>query len=86
MPDDDALVDELAAEIRAYLKAHPNAADTLDGIVQWWIVHQRFLRGIQAAERALDRLVGEGQVEKIRTADGRVVFRAARPPTGDAPR
>jgi hypothetical protein len=83
MPNDDALVDELAGEIRAYLKAHPDAADTLDGIVQWWIVHQRFLQGIRAAERALERLVGEGEVEKIQTPDGRVIFRAARPPTGD---
>jgi hypothetical protein len=84
MPPDDALVDEIAAEIRAYLQAHPDAADTLDGIVQWWIVHQRFLRGIQATERALERLVAENQVERIRTADGRVVFRAARLPDSNS--
>jgi hypothetical protein len=80
MADDDALVQELSAEIRAYLDAHPEAADTLDGIVQWWIVHQRFLRGVQAAGRALDELVAQGVLEKIRTADGRDIFRARRTP------
>jgi hypothetical protein len=82
MPDDDPLVDELAAEICAYLQAHPDAADTLDGVVQWWIAHERFLRGITAAARALERLVEEGRVEQISTADGRTVFRAARPVPG----
>jgi hypothetical protein len=86
MPDDDALADELATEILAYLKVHPAAADTLDGIIQWWIVHQRFVRGIQATERALERLVTEGRLEKIPTADGRVIFRAARPPVSDGPK
>jgi hypothetical protein len=83
MPDDDRLVEELVFEIRTYLDAHPHAADTLDGIVQWWIVHQRFLRGIEAAGKALDRLVADGQMEIARTPDGRVLYRAARNPQGD---
>lgn len=82
MTDGDDLVDQLAAEIQAYLEAHPHAADTLDGIVQWWIVHQRFMRGIQATGRAVERLVAEGRLEEIRTPDGRVIFRAARPVRG----
>lgn len=78
MCDDDAWVEELAYEIRTYLRAHPQAADTLGGVVQWWIVHARFLRGVQATSRALDRLVADGEVERIQTADGRTIFRAAR--------
>jgi hypothetical protein len=83
MPHDDTLVDEVAAEIRAYLDAHPDAADTLDGIVQWWIVHDRFMRGIQATGRAVERLVAEGRLEKICISEGRVIFRARRPGRGD---
>jgi hypothetical protein len=77
MHDEDALVDKLAAEILTYLEAHPDAADSLDGIVQWWIVHERFLRGIAATGRALERLVDEGRMECITLADGSVIYRAA---------
>jgi hypothetical protein len=77
MADDDALVDELAAEILTYLQAHPDAADSLEGIVQWWIVHDRFLRGVAATGRALDRLVDEGRMERITLAGGSVIYRAA---------
>lgn len=87
MTNDATLVDELAAEICAYLDAHPDAADTVDGVVQWWIVHERWLRGIALVGRALDRLIAEGRIEAIRGADARVVYRAARaaPPPGKPP-
>jgi hypothetical protein len=78
MSDDDTLVDELAAEIRAYLDRNPYAADTLDGIIQWWIVQQRFLRGIHAADRAVKRLIEQGRMEEVHARDGRSVFRAVR--------
>jgi hypothetical protein len=82
MSDDNTLVDELAAEIREYLDQNPNAADTLDGIVQWWIVQQRFLRGIQAADRAVKRLIEQGRMEEVQAPDGRSIFRAV-PRAGD---
>jgi hypothetical protein len=78
MSDDDTLVDELAAEIREYLDQNPHAADTLDGIVQWWIVQQRFLRGLHAAGRAVKRLIEQGRMEELLTPDGQVIFRAVR--------
>jgi Fe2+ or Zn2+ uptake regulation protein len=78
MSDDDVLVDELANEIREYLAKNPEAADTAEGILQWWIVQQRLLRGIPAVVRAIERLVDEGFLEEVKTADGRSIFRAAR--------
>lgn len=82
--DDDPLVDELAREILDYLGAHPGAADELDGVVLWWILHQRFVHGVHATAKALDRLVAEGRVERVVGPDGRVIFRApARPADGD---
>src|SRR4051812_35069628 len=65
MNDDDQLAGELAREIRDYLDGHPDAADTLEGVLQWWIVHQRFLRGVGAVAKALDRLVDAGELERI---------------------
>jgi hypothetical protein len=85
MTHDETVVDELAAEICAYLEAHPDAADTVDGVVQWWIVHERWLRGIGLVAQALDRLVAEGRIEAVRGADARVVYRAARPSPPPSP-
>src|SRR5262249_52494108 len=84
-PDDDAIVDEIAAEILAYLEQHPEAADTLEGVVQWWILQQRFLRGIQSTNRALEGLVAQGQLERVRSADGRTIYRGGRPPRDSKP-
>jgi hypothetical protein len=78
MTDDDVLVGQLAAEIREYLEENPEAADTAEGILQWWIVQRRLLRGIPAVDRAIKRLVDEGFLEEVHTADGRSIFRAAR--------
>jgi hypothetical protein len=76
MQHDGPLIDQLAAEIRAYIDAHPDAADTLENIVNIWIVQQRFLRGIHAARQAIGRLVEEGRLEELRTPDGRSIYRA----------
>jgi hypothetical protein len=76
MQHDEPLVDQLAGEIRAYVDAHPDAADTLENIVNIWIVQQRFLRGIHAAYKAIVRLVEEGRLEEVQAPDGRTIFRA----------
>jgi hypothetical protein len=76
MSDDDQLASEIIVELRSYLDEHPDAADTFEGVVQWWIGHQRFLRGIAAAGKALDRLVELGEVERISSSDGRAIYRA----------
>jgi len=80
MQHDDPLVDQLAAEIQAYVDAHPGAADALENIVNIWIVQQRFLRGIHAARAAIVRLVKEGRLEEVRLPDGRIIFRGRTPP------
>jgi hypothetical protein len=76
MDDDEQLVEEITGEILAYLDAHPAAADSVEGVVQWWIGQQRFLRGLHAVARALDRLVATGQVERVPGPDGRPLYRA----------
>jgi hypothetical protein len=76
MGDDEQLAEEVADEILAYLDVHPDAADTLEGVVQWWIVQQRYLRGLHAVGRALDGLVARGEVERVPGPDGRPLYRA----------
>ena len=75
--DDDDPVRRLAQQIASYLEAHPDAVDTADGIRRWWLAP----RGIEATpeqlQRALDRTVADGTVERRTLPDGRSVYARA---------
>lgn len=64
-------------EVLAYLHAHPSAADTLDGIIQWWLPLQRYEMAKDIIQRALDDLVEQGIVDYVETSGGRRIFRLA---------
>ncbi|WON73529.1 hypothetical protein [Nitrosospira sp. Is2] len=67
-----------------YLHAHPSAADTLEGIVQWWLPHRLYEMEKEDVGKALDDLVEQGVVEYISTG-GKKIFRLAtpKPPSTD---
>jgi hypothetical protein len=48
--------DEIAREILAYLRDHPDAEDTLDGIVQWWILDRKIKYQKALVQKAIDDL------------------------------
>ncbi len=50
----------LSDEILCYLRAHPQAADTVDGIVGWWLPRQRYDEAVDRVQHALDKLVASG--------------------------
>lgn len=67
----------IAQEIKNYLMAHPNAADSREGIVKWWLTRQRYEEALGQVQIALDQLVAEGVISKRRAADGKVVYASA---------
>jgi hypothetical protein len=69
----------VAQEIKSYLAAHPNAADSVEGVVKWWLTRQRYEQAADEVQQALDYLIAEGMVSKITTAGGRTVYSSARP-------
>lgn len=74
---------EVEHAVLAYLDRHPDAADTLDGIVSWWLPQQRYVTERDRIERALGGLVERGELRRDRLPDGAVLYalnRAARPP------
>lgn len=74
---EDAEIARIAQDVRRYLEAHPNAADTLDGIAQWWLVRQRYGHAKEQVQKALEQLKRERLVLTRTNADGRIIYRSA---------
>ena len=50
---------ETAHKILAYLMDNPNAQDTLEGILDWWLLQQDLKRNIALVRKALDELISK---------------------------
>ena len=48
---------DLATEILSYMARNPNASDTLEGIVEWWLLEHRIRRRTALVQEALVELV-----------------------------
>jgi hypothetical protein len=75
---------QVAAVIRDYLIAHPSAADSDQGIADWWVAGSGLQASLDDVRQALEFLASRQIVEKQMLADGRLIYRAAhrsaRPP------
>ena len=48
--------------ILSYLSEHPDAEDSIDGILQWWLLQEEIRFRVQEVEAALAELVHRGIV------------------------
>ena len=64
--------------ILAYLVENPDAGDTLDGIVEWWLLNQRIRFETQSVSQALAKLVADGLIVELKGPDSRIVYKANR--------
>lgn len=71
--------EEIEKRIHAYLSGHPEAHDTLEGIVEWWLLEQQIRHSARTVEEALRILVDKQVVETFHARDGRVHYRLKRP-------
>ena len=61
-------------EILTYLAEYPDSNDTLEGIVEWWLLERRIENQTAKVKEALAELVAKGLlIEKER--DGRIHYR-----------
>jgi len=65
---------EIEKTVVAYLGNHPLAADTLDGIVTWWLPQQRYETTRTRVEQALVHLVEIGVLRRDRLPDGAELY------------
>jgi len=54
----------ITREILAYLHDHPNAQDTIEGIMQWWLLERKIKHQQAVVEEALVELFNEGLILK----------------------
>jgi hypothetical protein len=65
----------VARELLRYLRAHPEAADTLDGAARWWLDRPP---AMAVMERAMSMLEDEQFVQRHVLPGGAAVFRGGR--------
>jgi hypothetical protein len=74
---------KIAHEILAYLVENPDAQDTLEGIIQWWLLEQRIKRQTTNVKEALAELVAQGLIIERQGRDSRTHYRINRRRRGE---
>lgn len=69
----DQQLNEVAGAVLRYLDGHPDAADTVDGIAQWWLPPP-WRVDTRTVQSALGRLVAQGAVRRRILADRHVLY------------
>jgi predicted transcriptional regulator len=69
---------QTAYEILAYLAEHPDAQDTLEGIMEWWLLEQEIRRETAKVKEALAELVAKGLVLERKGKGARIYYRVNR--------
>ena len=59
----DSDVQRIADRIECYLKSHPNAADTIEGIAKWWLPGQGIEVSSLIVQQALNYLGSKSVVK-----------------------
>lgn len=75
--------DEIARTILDYLRTHPQASDTLEGVAKWWLMRQRVSESTEVVQRVLQRLRDRGLIRERRLAGGRTLYEASEPEEGE---
>ena len=70
--------EELAEEILRYLIDHPNAQDTLKGIVTWWLLERTIKHQTALVKEVLDKLVADGLVIAHKGSDSQTRYKMNR--------
>lgn len=78
MPGATIAVAEVVAALGRYVRANPQACDTLAGIAAWWLQPPTARSSPDVVSAALAALVASGEMESACGPDGQTVYRAAK--------
>lgn len=71
----DTDIVQIAHEIMQYLQRHPNAADSLNGIAQWWLARQRYQNALDKVNLALDLLIKQNYIKRTDNRHGQTIYK-----------
>jgi len=74
-PDSEDPSLEVSLKILRYLEKNPNAADTVDGILEWWLPKQSMMEQEEVVQHALDLLVQRKLLLTKQLSDARKHYR-----------
>jgi hypothetical protein len=66
---------QISHEILAYLSKHPDAKDTLEGVVEWWLLEQQITRRTADVREAISELVNRGLLIQSKSKGAPTFFR-----------
>jgi hypothetical protein len=66
---------EVALRILRYLDQNPNAADTVEGILEWWLPKQSVYEEEKVVKSALDEMVKQNLILATQSSDARRHYR-----------
>lgn len=66
---------EVCHYILAYLSENPEAGDTLEGILEWWLLNQTIRFEMQTVSEAVASLVAEGLIVERKGRDSRTIYK-----------
>ncbi|WLQ17090.1 hypothetical protein O5O45_14310 [Hahella aquimaris] len=70
--EDDIL--KVCRKIVEYLKSHPSAADSLQGVMRWWLAEEADAYSWDSVQRALEGLARQGVIGRRTLSDGGVIY------------
>src|SRR2546426_681480 len=65
----------VAQDILTYLLEHSRAEDTIEGIVEWWLLEENIKHRTKEVQEVLDELVNQGLVSVRKSEDSRIRYR-----------
>ena len=77
-PDEYKEKREACQYILGYLLDNPNASDTLDGIMDWWLLNQKIRFETRIVIQAVAKLVADGLIVEQQGPDSRTIYRVNR--------
>jgi hypothetical protein len=66
---------KITHDVLAYLAEHQDAQDTLEGIVEWWLIEQKIKRQTVMVRQVLSELVQKNYLLESKGMDARVRYR-----------
>lgn len=72
--DQPSQVEVIEKNVLEYLLRNPDARDTLEGIVEWWLLEREIRRRTDLVKKAIQTLVDKDLLVKQQAADSRTHY------------